>query len=141
MKPVFVHLEELITLLTLELGPSHDEQGNRETAVIMVTNEGVIDLVLNFICSCRSARIDLTTFIVLVAHEKYLPLIMSFGVKAFYHPFLGEMLPTSKTYADHSFSRLMWLKASSVYLVSMGFTFQGILIVSMLFGFEFCNLI
>lgn len=115
--PMLQHLDELVALLEVELGPAVSEAGVRRTAIIMVANEGVIDLVLNFVCSCRSASIDLSTFIVFVAQKEHLSLIRSFGVKAFYNEYLGKMPSSSRTYADHSFSRLMWFKASTVYLV------------------------
>lgn len=116
--PMINHREELIALLTEELGSPLDEQGRRKTAIIMVANEGVIDVLLNFICSCRASKIDLSNAIVFVAQKSYLKLVRSLGVKAFFHTYLGKMPTTSFTYADDSFSRMMWFKASTVYLVA-----------------------
>ena len=83
-----------------------------------MANEGVTDLLLNFICSCRNAKIPLKNVIVFAAQKAFVPLIKSLGVHAFYNKFLGEMPPASETYGDYAFKRMMWYKASTVYLVS-----------------------
>ena len=83
-----------------------------------MANEGVTDLLLNFICSCRNAKIQLKDIVVFVAQKAFVPMIKSFGVHAFYHKHLGEMPSASETYGDFTFQRMMWFKASTVYLVS-----------------------
>ena len=88
----------------------------------MIANEGVLDLLLNFICSTRAAlpnQIDISTLVVFVGEASYAQVIESLGVKAFYSEALGYIpKEAAATYGDRVFGRMMWLKATSVYLVS-----------------------
>lgn len=97
--------------------------GERRTAVIMVANEGVLDLVLNFMCSANAAGADMSKFIVFLGQKEYIPLVNSMGAHAFFHESLGE-LPRehSHSYADATFTKMMWLKVTSVYIsIKAGF--------------------
>ena len=85
----------------------------------MVANEGVLDLVLNFICSCRegAANVDLSTVVVFLGQPEYAPLIESMGAKAIYHPFYGNIpKKAAGSYGDNVFGKMMWLKTTSVYV-------------------------
>lgn len=95
MAPMLEHRDLLIRLLKEELGEPLDAKGKRKTAIIMVANEMVIDLILNFICSCRAARIDVNNVIVFAAQKEHQALLRSFGIKCFFHEYLGEMVSSS----------------------------------------------
>jgi hypothetical protein len=123
--PILKGLDVLIKQLIGILGsPFKKDNGSgsgsgRKTAIVMVANEGVIDLVLNFICSCQkqAGNIDLSTLIVFLGQPEYIPLIESMGAKAIYHPFFGTIpKKAASSYGDNIFGKLMWLKASSVYV-------------------------
>ena len=111
------HRDEVVRLFLELMGPPIDENGNRRTAIIMVANEGVMDLVLNFMCSGDAAGIDLSSFVIFLGQDEYSDLVKSFGAKSFYHYALG-LMPSkhSESYADRAFSRIMWLKVTSVYI-------------------------
>lgn len=51
---------------------------------------GVMDLLLNFICSAEASKIDISTVVVFVGDIKYVSLIENMGAKAVYHPALGK---------------------------------------------------
>eukprot|EP01031_Cornospumella_fuschlensis_P037843 gene37843-45971_t len=83
----------------------------------MVANEGVLDLLLNFMCSAESIKLDLTSVIVFVGDQSHVPLVENMGARAMFSPSLGSM-PTKAAgfYLDATFSRMMWYKTTSVYL-------------------------
>ena len=98
--------------------------GKRRTLTIMAANEGVMDLLLNLLCSAKYAGdVDLSSFIVFVAQPEYVPVVESMGVKAFHHRGLGYIpKQAADFYADPTFARIMWLKMTAVYIVlSCGF--------------------
>jgi hypothetical protein len=42
---------------------------------VMVANEGVMDLLLNFMCSAESTNVDISSVIVFVGEERYVSLV------------------------------------------------------------------
>lgn len=102
---------------TLMGNPIDSVTGNRKSVVVMVANEGVIDLVLNFICSAEQIGYNLEQVIVFVGNNDYVSVIESMGPKAIYSEALGSMPKEAAAgYLDHTFSRMMWFKTTSVYL-------------------------
>jgi len=96
---------------------SGPDQGQRRTAIVMVANEGVMDLVLNFFCSAEASFVDVKNVVVFVGTEHYVPLIESLGGNAIYSPALGSMPKSAAAgYLDNTFSRMMWFKTTSVFL-------------------------
>jgi len=95
----------------------------------MVANEGVMDLLLNFICSARQSKIDLSGLIVFLGQPSYLPLLKAMGVNAMFHTSLGSMpAQAAISYADSTFTRLMWLKVSDInqnYIFLIAYTLHS----------------
>ena len=97
------------------LGPPVAADGTRRTAIVMVANEGVMDLLLNFLCSARASKINLDSLVVFLGQPHLLPLMKAMGVHAMTHPSLGSMpAEAAANYADRTFTRLMWLKVSYI---------------------------
>ena len=95
------------------------EDGSRRSIMVMVLNEGVLDVFLNFVCSCRAAGIsDIFENLVVILGQDYLvPVIESMGIKAFYSKYLGPIpQKAADFYGDFTFGILMWFKVNSVYL-------------------------
>ena len=117
------HRQELIDEFLRVMGPPVDKNGTTRTALLMVANAGVMDLVLNFMCSTSAAGIDMSSFVVFLGQEEYKDLVTAMGGKSMFHPALGDMPAASAaSYADRTFSRVMWLKVTSVYIaLSAGF--------------------
>lgn len=91
--------------------------GKRRHALVMVANDGVMDLLLNFLCSAEMIDMDLKSIVVFVGDERYVTLIEHFGANAMYSPSLGSMpRQAAGFYMDNTFSRMMWYKTTSVYL-------------------------
>lgn len=85
------HRDELIAEFVRIMGPPIDEHGNVRTALLMVANAGVMDLVLNFLCSTAAAGIDMSSFVIFLGQGEYSSLVRSMGAKSMYHPALGDM--------------------------------------------------
>jgi hypothetical protein len=117
LKPFLRDLDKLREEFLQKMGSPIDEDGNRRKAIVMVANEGVLDLLLNFLCSAEAAQIDLRSVIVFVGESRHVALVESMGAQAMHSTSLGSM-PSQAAgfYLDNTFSRMMWCKASSVYL-------------------------
>ena len=86
LAPLLERLEGVIKEFQDKLGDNmikdkNSEKQVRKAAVVMVANEGVMDLLLNFICSAKSSGIDTSPFIAFVGREEYIPLVENMGIK------------------------------------------------------------
>jgi len=123
LPPLLKDLPFLDAEFKRKMGNPVAPDGTRRTAIVMVANEGVIDLVLNFICSAEASHIDRSSIVVFVGTEKVVPLIENMGAQAIFSPSLGSMpAKAAGGYLDKTFSRMMWFKTTSVFLaVNAGF--------------------
>ena len=77
---IILNLNQLKQQLIDKVGNPIDPLTNeRRNVVVMVANEGVIDLVLNFLCSLESIDFDVKNIIIFIGDLKYEPLITNFG--------------------------------------------------------------
>lgn len=121
--PFLRDYDRLIKDFLSKMGDPIDKSGLRRTAIVMVANEGVMDLLLNFMCSAEEIHLDLKSIVVFVGDQKSIRLIENMGANAIYDPALGSMpAHAAKIYLDDTFARIMWFKTTSVYLaLSAGF--------------------
>jgi hypothetical protein len=101
------------------LGDPMNADGSRKAVVVMVANEGVMDLVLNFLCSCRekAAGIDISSIAIFLGQPEYVPVVNSMGAHGIFNQFLSQIpKKAAGNYGDKTFGRLMWLKTTSVYI-------------------------
>ena len=106
-----------------KMGPPVASDGSRRAVTIMVANEGVMDLVLNFLCSAEDSGVDLRSIMVFVGSAKDMALVENMGAQGMFSTALGSM-PTkaAEFYLDNTFSRMMWFKTTSIFLAtSCGF--------------------
>lgn len=91
-----------------------DSRGRR-TLVVMVANSGVFNLLLNFMCSCRSSGIDTKSIVVFVGEAHHVEVVRSMGATPVFLPAVGDMPKrVAGNYGDKVFGKMMWLKVSSV---------------------------
>ena len=105
------------TTSTTATGKQEGADSKRRTVTILVANDGVMDLLLNFLCSAEMAKIDFSNIVVFVGQEASVQLVTSMGVKAVYNPAMGSMPKLAAgAYMDKTFGRMMWFKVTSVYI-------------------------
>ena len=86
--------------------------------VVMVVNEGEVDLFLNFACSCRLHNLSLNNMLVFSGSPEITDLIESTGAIALFHEgYASVSKAASVDYLDRVFVDMMWYKAFSVYLL------------------------
>ena len=95
---------------------------NRKTVVVMATNQGTLDLVANFACSCRAGPPEvqraLASTLVFTGDSETSKQVELFGLASFHDSALGDLPEgAAKAYGDYAFVRMMWLKITSVYSV------------------------
>jgi hypothetical protein len=116
LPPLLLHLNDLSRTLRDLVGNTQD------TILVMVLNTGVLDLFLNFLCSCKQGEMldsVLTLLVVFTAQQEVLRVLTSLGVKAFHSPHLSQMpADAAGAYGDDVFGMAMWLKSSAVYLAA-----------------------
>lgn len=121
LPPFLEHLQETIAEFLKIAGNPIRPDGSRRSVMVMVLNEGVLDLFLNFICSCKSAGIEeiFEDLVVILGQDYLIPILHGMGIKAFYSPYLGPIpQKAADFYGDLTFGILMWFKITSVYLAS-----------------------
>lgn len=93
--------------------------GDRKEIVVMVLNEGVLDVFLNWVCSLKKSEPAqnhiLDQLIVFAGQASLVPLMTALGVKALHHKGLGQIpAKAAAFYGDMTFAYLMWLKSTAV---------------------------
>ena len=89
--PFLQNYDKLVQEFLRKMGNPIDELGRRRQAIVMVANKGVMDLLLNFLCSAEEIHLDLKSVIVFVGDEAYIQLIENMGANAIYSEALGSM--------------------------------------------------
>lgn len=84
MPPMLKELPSLINEFRQKMGSPINADGTRKAAIVMVANEGVMDLLLNFMCSAEGAQIDLKTVMVFVGAKQYVRVVENMGGNAIY---------------------------------------------------------
>ncbi len=105
-------------------GSTGDKPLDRRTVIVLVANEGVFDLLLNFVCSIEKLdTVNKRDIVVFVGTKSFAKVVERMGVHAIHSTALGSMPENAAgSYLDKTFSRMMWFKATSVYLaVKCGF--------------------
>ncbi len=105
-------------------GPSpEDELQGKSGLVVMTVNDGEMDMISNFVCSCRKHHINTANFLVFAGSKDIVPSLESMGLMAVYHASFAKVSTRpSAQYLDKTFVDMMWYKAFSVWmLLRMGF--------------------
>lgn len=85
---------------------------------VLVTNDGQMDLFMNFACSCHFHSISMENTVVFAASREIVPLISSTGAIGIFHEqFASASRKSSGAYLDSVFVDMMWYKAFSVWLI------------------------
>jgi len=100
---------------------------NRKTVVVMATNQGTLDLVANFACSCRAGPPDvqraLASTLVFTGDSETSKQVELFGLASFHDSALGDLPEgAAKAYGDYAFVRMMSAPASLFLRVDVAAT-------------------
>jgi hypothetical protein len=100
-------------------GPdASDEYRGKSGVVVMTVNDGEMDMISNFVCSCRRHNIPTDNFLVFAGSKDILTSLEAMGVMAVYHEdFAKVSKKASAQYLDKTFVDMMWYKAFSVWLL------------------------
>ena len=87
---------------------------NRKTVVVMATNQGTLDLVANFACSCRAGPPEvqraLASTLVFTGDSETSKQVELFGLASFHDSALGDLPEgAAKAYGDYAFVRMMYV--------------------------------
>lgn len=116
LDPLLKNFESINTQLDEKLQSHNIKQG--DDVVVMVINEGEVDLYYNFVCSCKLHTIDISNVLVFSGSPEIIPIIEASGAMGLYHEgysFVSKQ--ASADYLDRIFVDMMWYKAFSIYLL------------------------
>eukprot|EP00629_Pelagomonadales_sp_RCC1024_P005962 CAMPEP_0119296616 /NCGR_PEP_ID=MMETSP1329-20130426/50660_1 /TAXON_ID=114041 /ORGANISM="Genus nov. species nov., Strain RCC1024" /LENGTH=466 /DNA_ID=CAMNT_0007297553 /DNA_START=61 /DNA_END=1457 /DNA_ORIENTATION=- len=113
-------LEPLLERAARFTHPAYAATASGKGAVlIMCVNWGNLDLLMNFLRSACARGIDVRNLVVFAADKQVDKALRDVGVLVFSHPALGSFAPgAARSYGDHTFVEMMWLKLTCVYLVN-----------------------
>jgi Nucleotide-diphospho-sugar transferase len=91
------------------------------TVVVMVTNFGQSELLLNFFCSAKARNLDVSNAIVVALDEKTRDLATRLGYNLFYDEVLFSHVPSqaSAIYASETFGLAVMAKVQAAHMVNL----------------------
>ena len=91
------------------------------TVIVMVCNNGVLDLMMNFVCSARARNLDISSLIVFATDEETRTALTTLGVEVFDDKGAFGSIPKTeaKTYGDQIFAKMMYVKVLAPFLPMM----------------------
>jgi len=97
------------------------EPGKGQDVTVMVVNEGELDLLLNFVCSCQQNNVSTSNLLVFTPNAAVVERIKNWGdglLTAIHHSsFAPVSNKASQEYLDRVFVDMMWYKAFSVWIL------------------------
>lgn len=100
--------------------PVDPVSGERRVAFVMLANSGMIDLIMNFMCSARSANIDLKDVVIFVGDQQSADIIANLGLTYFMHPSAGAMpKKAAGFYGDNTFTYMVRCVHTLCYTLSL----------------------
>ena len=118
---VFSSLEPLLKKAAAHTHPAYKATmtDSKGAVLVMCVNWGNLDLLMNFLRSACDKKIDVQNLIVFAADPKVEKALRAIGVLVFSHDALGSFTAgAARSYGDHTFVEMMWLKLTCVYLVN-----------------------
>ena len=118
MNPLFKQIHSVDDKLLDKLTSNGYQPNSNEDIIVMVVNDGELDMFMNFVCSCKAHGITLERVLVFCGSQEIVPLVEVTGAMGFYHTsFAAVNRAASEIYLDRTFVDMMWYKAFSVWLV------------------------
>ena len=116
-RPFMFYYDDMIKYVHQRL--SFFKKKNVKDLIVMVVNEGELDLFLNFMCSISLHNIDLiANIVVFCGSEAIVSLVDKTGAIGLYHKaFAAVSKSASNNYLDFTFVDMMWYKCFSIFLI------------------------
>ncbi len=115
----------------------------KKDIIVMTLNDGEMDMLVNFACSCHHHGINTSNVVVFAASKNIIDSISALGFTAIYDKeFASVSSMASAQYLDPIFVDMMWYKAFSVWiLLKMGYNvlFQDVDLVWFREPFSYMN--
>jgi hypothetical protein len=105
------HRDDMLKKLEPMVKKAGQSSAYGNTVTVMCLNAGMLDLALNFVCSCRNHKIDISSLIVFASDKVTHDTLIMLGVQAFWHNGFGNLpIDAANGYGDATFVAMMWLK-------------------------------
>jgi hypothetical protein len=104
-----------------KLKPLARKAAKNKTLIVMFSNFGQSELIVNFCCSARSRNLDLSPVLVFATDRETLELAEGLGLTAFYDEVNFGKMPSAaaEDYGDSVFSKMMEAKVMCFHMASM----------------------
>jgi hypothetical protein len=104
-----------------KLRPLAEKAAKSNTLIVMFSNFGQSELIVNLCCSARNRNLDLTSVLFFATDPETLELAEGLGLTAFYDELNFGHLPSAaaETYGDSTFANMMQAKVMCLQMASM----------------------
>jgi hypothetical protein len=98
------------------LAPIAAKVARNKTLVVMVSNHGQSEVLVNFVCSAKTRNLDISAVLVFATDVETKALAESLGVGVFYDEDMFGDMPkqAARAYADRNFQAMMMAKVFCV---------------------------
>lgn len=104
-----------------ELRPLAEKAAKNNTLIVMFSNFGQSELIVNFCCSARNRNLDLSPVLFFATDFQTKELVEGLGMTVFYNEAVFGSLPSgaAQYYGDRTFSHMMKAKVICLHLASL----------------------
>jgi Nucleotide-diphospho-sugar transferase len=104
-----------------ELRPLAEKVATKNTVVVMFSNYGQSELIVNFICSAHNRNIDLSSVLFFATDPETKELVEGLGMHVFYSQDIFGNLPSgaAKVFGDKTFADMMRAKIMCLHLTNL----------------------
>jgi hypothetical protein len=107
--------------IMMELKPLAQKVAKNNTLIVMFSNFGQSELIVNFCCSARNRNLDISPVLFFATDIETKELVESLGMTAFYNEAIFGRLPLNAAdiYGDDTFNDMMKAKVVCLHLASL----------------------
>jgi hypothetical protein len=118
---LFEHLHDMERIILAKLKASHSNLKPGDDVILIVLNDGEIDIFINFACSMRAHGLEasyLHKVVVFAGSDELADMVDATGaIGVYHHSFYQVNRGASYQYLDKTFTDMMWYKSFSLYMM------------------------
>jgi hypothetical protein len=118
---LFEHLDDMERIILAKLEASHSYLKPGDDVILIVLNDGEIDIFINFACSLRAHGLEasyLHRVVVFAGSDDLADMVDATGaIGIYHHSFYQVNRGASYQYLDKTFTDMMWYKSFSLYMM------------------------